>query len=185
MTSATPYVIVGSEARKLGKTSLICQIISSSPALQWTAVKMTAEPHLAPSDSWVIREELQPGPSDSGRYLEAGAARSFFVQADRARLRVAVKVIQSRISEAGPMVIESTSSFLEFDDALKLLFLAPTKGGRKELATSYRQRADAFLLGPGVAAPDDRFAFKIEAPGHFPPGLTEYVLRHAQKVRTG
>ncbi len=53
-------VVVGANARKVGKTTLICAIIRAFPEFGWQALKITPHAHRQPS-------------GDTGRFLAAGA----------------------------------------------------------------------------------------------------------------
>jgi hypothetical protein len=59
-------VVVGGSSRKVGKTTVICEIIAATSEAQWTAVKIS--PH--------VHEFGAEG--DTGRYLAAGARRTEF-----------------------------------------------------------------------------------------------------------
>ena len=60
-------LVVGGSGRKVGKTTVACEIIAATREAQWTAIKVTPHAH-------------EPGPhGDTERYIEAGAARSLLV----------------------------------------------------------------------------------------------------------
>lgn len=78
-------VVVGGQARKVGKTTAVCEIIAATREAQWTAVKITADAHGADLTQPVIHEEINPGPdTDTARYLAAGAARALWIRARHA-----------------------------------------------------------------------------------------------------
>ena len=62
-------IVVGSNARNAGKTSLICAIIRHWPHLQWQALKVTPHHHLHQS-------------GDTARFRQAGAAQAFLRSMD-------------------------------------------------------------------------------------------------------
>ena len=79
-------VVVGGHSRNIGKTSVVAGLIGALPEARWTAMKITQFGHgvcsvsgascdccLAPEHSYAIAQEPQPGPSDTGRFLAAGA----------------------------------------------------------------------------------------------------------------
>jgi hypothetical protein len=68
-------VVVGGSSRGVGKTALVCGLISALSEYRWTAVKITTHEHDKPKPIW---EEKNAGHgTDTGRYLAAGACRAF------------------------------------------------------------------------------------------------------------
>lgn len=82
-------VIVGGQARKVGKTRTACQIIEATRDLNWTAAKVT--PHLHETAS---SDHL----TDTERYLAAGAADALLVTSF------------SELPPAGNLLIESNAA---------------------------------------------------------------------------
>jgi hypothetical protein len=78
-------VVVGGSSKDIGKTALVCAIISALRDFNWTAVKITAHTYdTAPMDLAAqiptIREETIAGQAtDTARYLAAGARRALLV----------------------------------------------------------------------------------------------------------
>ncbi len=60
-------LVVGGSGRKVGKTTVACEIIAATREAHWTAIKITPHAH----------ERTLHG--DSERYLEAGAAKALLV----------------------------------------------------------------------------------------------------------
>ena len=60
-------LVVGGSGRKVGKTTVACEIIAATREANWTAIKITPHTH-NPS----VR-------GDTGRYLEAGATKALLV----------------------------------------------------------------------------------------------------------
>jgi len=59
----------------VGKTALVCGLITALPEFAWTAVKITSHNHGVTQPLW---EETTPGQgTDTARYLAAGAQRAF------------------------------------------------------------------------------------------------------------
>ena len=87
-------VVVGGHTRNIGKTSVVAGLIAAMPEMHWTAFKVTQFGHGMcsangePCDcetaehTVAVSEERIGGDSttDSGRYLAAGAVRSFWVR---------------------------------------------------------------------------------------------------------
>jgi hypothetical protein len=80
-----PILVVGGSTKDIGKTALVCAIISALRDYDWTAVKITAHDYVAniadqDSTSPAIREETARGEqTDTSRYLAAGARRALLV----------------------------------------------------------------------------------------------------------
>jgi len=177
MSAETRFVVIGSEARKLGKTSLACYLISSFSHFDWAAIKITSESHLAGAGSMAIHEERNAGPTDSGRFLQAGAARSYFVQANDTTIPVVVERIQSGSLPSGPVLLESTSAFRHFPDALKLLILAPPSITAKPRSQHFRDQADAYVHGGNAIPPQGKPTFLLpDAVGHSPE-LLDFIRK--------
>ena len=58
-------VVVGGQARKVGKTRAVCEIIAATRHARWMAVKLSPHDHTEAS-----------GNTDTNRYLQAGAAEA-------------------------------------------------------------------------------------------------------------
>lgn len=63
-------IVVGGNARHVGKTTLICAIIRAFPQLEWQAVKVTPHEHLNES-------------GDTERFLAAGAQAAYLRSVSR------------------------------------------------------------------------------------------------------
>ena len=77
-----PIVVVGGSAKDIGKTALVCAVISGLSEFGWTAVKITGHEYEIDSISKgpTIRSELTAGETtDTARYLAAGARRALLV----------------------------------------------------------------------------------------------------------
>jgi hypothetical protein len=79
-----PILVVGGSTKDIGKTALVCAIISALRDYDWTALKITAHDYVAnigqDSTSPAIREETaRGGQTDTSRYLAAGARRALLV----------------------------------------------------------------------------------------------------------
>src|SRR5437899_1035365 len=89
MGSSLAIVVVGGSTKDIGKTALVCGVISALRDLGWTAVKITGHdygPQLSASSSesasagTIVWEETNSEQAtDTARYLAAGARRAFLV----------------------------------------------------------------------------------------------------------
>ena len=78
-------IVVGGSGKDVGKTGLVCAVISALPEFGWTAVKITGHDYGdvvegADDGGAVIVEEARGGgETDTERYLAAGAKRALLV----------------------------------------------------------------------------------------------------------
>ena len=87
-------VVVGGHSRNIGKTSVVAGLIRKLRGFRWTAAKITlygndvcahdgggcgCEP--ASGEAFELTEEYTPNDTDTGRFLAAGAERSFWLRA--------------------------------------------------------------------------------------------------------
>jgi molybdopterin-guanine dinucleotide biosynthesis protein len=81
-------VVVGGQARKSGKTTVMCDVIGATPEARWVAVKVSPHSH----DTGKAGHR-----PDTHRYLDAGAAAAHLIgKADR-------------MPEAQNLIVESNS----------------------------------------------------------------------------
>src|SRR6195952_5648609 len=116
-------VVIGGHTRNIGKTSVVAGVIRAFAEMNWTAFKITQFGHgmcsangepcdcETASHTVAISEERAGGDSttDSGRYLAAGAVRSFWVRTRQGDLSEARPRIRKEIARAENVVIESNS----------------------------------------------------------------------------
>lgn len=70
-------IVISGSGRGAGKTAVGCALIAAIPEFSWVAVKVT--PHLHGLQD-ALREETElESAKDTGRYLRAGARRSYLV----------------------------------------------------------------------------------------------------------
>jgi hypothetical protein len=157
-------VVVGGHTRNIGKTSVVAGLIAAMPELHWTALKVTQHGHGMCSANGVPRdcetgehtvavsEERVGGDAttDSGRYLAAGAARSFWVRTRPGDLSEAMPRIRREIERAENVVIESNSIMRFLRPDLYLSVLDPETADFKESAKYFLDRADAVLVAEGA-----------------------------------
>jgi hypothetical protein len=156
-------VVVGGHTRNIGKTSVVAGLIAALPQMHWTAFKVTQFGHGMcsangePCDcetaehTVAVTEERAGGDAttDSGRYLAAGAVRSFWVRTRAGDLSVAMPRIRKEIARAENVVIESNSILRFLRPELYLTVLDPQIGDFKDSAKYFLDRADAVLLPEG------------------------------------
>jgi hypothetical protein len=157
-------VVVGGHTRNIGKTSVVAGLIAAMPEMHWTAFKVTQFGHGMcsangePCDcetaehTVAVSEERIGGDAttDSGRYLAAGAMRSFWVRTRQGDLSEAMPRIRKEMERAENVVIESNSILRFLRPDLYLSVLDPETVDFKESAKYFLDRADAVLVVDGV-----------------------------------
>jgi hypothetical protein len=176
MTEPTHWrvIVVGGHTRSIGKTQLVCDLISALPEANWVAGKITQYGHgvcaqngedcdCAPDEhvcaiSW---ETLLDAGTDSGRFLAAGARRSFWLRTKQGflaegmpLLRAALREVRTTRHDAPQNLILETNTLLQFwKPLLYLVVLDPTKPDFKESARLQLDRASAFVLRHDLPKP--------------------------------
>lgn len=169
-------LVIGGQARKVGKTSLAEGIISRFRECQWTAVKVS------PAEAgFALEEEAEPGSGDSGRYLRAGARRAFHLRARPGELEAALPALREVLAAAPHAIVESDSivEYLRPD-----LYLVVLDFACREFKTStlrHLERADAFVvIARGLPAPSSpgippKLRFPVQPPDYVTEDLASLV----------
>ena len=109
-------IVVGGHSRNVGKTSVGAAIVAAWPHYSWTAVKISSHWHSerdvpAHGDSGEIcridEENSRDSGTDTGRYLAAGASRSFWVRIREGRLGDALPQLMPVIHSNPHVILES------------------------------------------------------------------------------
>ena len=139
-------IAVGSQTRKLGRTAVICSLIRALPEYDWTAVKISPHRHGALDEPPNLLEESDPQvDADTGRYLAAGAKRSFWLRVPNGELGSAAELLRDETRERN-CLLESTSIVGAMHTDAFLLLLDPSNGDWKDSAKLLAPRADAMLV---------------------------------------
>jgi hypothetical protein len=160
-------IVIGGHTRSIGKTQLVCDVISAFPKANWIAGKITQYGHgvcaengencdCAPADhscaiSW---ETLADSGTDSARFLAAGARRSFWLRTKQGFLAEGLPLLRRALDETGgehrgqpaPLIVESNSLLQFLKPSLYLAVVDPRKEDFKESARSVLDRADALVI---------------------------------------
>jgi hypothetical protein len=152
-------IAVGGHARKIGKTSLVCGIIRKLRSRHWTAVKITqygagscvrdgsaCECGPQQDHPFELSEEYEPTDTDSGRYLAAGAERSFWLRCSAGRLFEAAALVRKLVDQSENIIIESTSIVDYFDPDVFLMLVDFACEDMKPNSLQFMDRADAFVI---------------------------------------
>ena len=159
-------VVIGGHTRNIGKTSAVCELIRSFPALHWTAVKITQYGHNVcsangePCDCQtadhtiaLTEERTSTSGTDTSRYLAAGAARSLWLRTRQGQLAEAMPRLRAELAKSPNNILESNSVMRFLRPDLYLAVLSPETADFKPSAQYVLDRADAFLLTAKPEAP--------------------------------
>ena len=152
-------VVVGGHSRNIGKTAVVAGLIRKLRDRKWTALKITQTGHGVcsntgspcecgpdPDHPFALSEEYEPGPSDTGRYLKAGADRSFWLRTPTGRLFESADLVRKIVDQSAHTIIESNSILEFFDPDLFLMVLDFGCEDFKASSLKFMDRADAFLV---------------------------------------
>jgi len=176
-------IVVGGHTRSIGKTQLVCDLITAFSSSHWLAGKITQYGHgvcaqngencdCAPTDHAVALDwelagvPLTKSESDSARFLQAGAERAFWLRTKQGYLAegmpllrdaLAAAVAQGRASDGngGLNVIIESNSLLQF--VKPSLYVTVFDAAREDFKDSARQmfdRADVFVFRRGLDESD-------------------------------
>jgi hypothetical protein len=168
---ASPHwrvIVVGGHTRSIGKTQLVCDVISAFPQWNWLAGKITQYGHgvcaqngedcdCAPREhvcalDWETHADTG---TDSARFLAAGAYRSFWLRTKQGYLAEGLPLLRSALKEARkdatkdeppPLIVESNSLLQFLKPSLYLAVVDPSKEDFKDSARAALDRADAIVL---------------------------------------
>jgi hypothetical protein len=160
-------IVVGGHTRSIGKTQLVCDIIAACPETDWVAGKITQYGHgvcaqngedcdCAPGehDCAIAWETDRCSGTDSGRFLAAGAKRSFWLRTKQGFLAEGLPLLRGALQECMPeMRRESSAIIIESNSLMQFLkpniYFAVLDWSREDFKESARMaldRADAFVL---------------------------------------
>ena len=160
-------IVVGGHTRSIGKTQLVCDVISAFPQAHWIAGKITQYGHgvcaqngencdCAPTEhvcalDWETRADTG---TDSARFLAAGAWRSFWLRTKQGFLAEGLPLLRAALQQARgdshsslpPLIVESNSLLQFLKPSLYFAVVDPAKEDFKDSARAALDRADALVL---------------------------------------
>ena len=160
-------IVVGGHTRGIGKTQLVCDVISAFRLANWIAGKITQYGHgvcaqngencaCAPDEHVsAINWELQADTgTDSARFLSAGARRSFWLRTKQGFLAEGLPLLRTALQETTadaqgelpPLIVESNSLLQFLRPSLYFSVVDPAKEDFKGSARVALDRADALVL---------------------------------------
>jgi len=166
-------LVVGGHTRSIGKTQLVCVVIGVFSNVYWIAGKITQYGHgvcaqngencdCAPTEhvsalDWETRPDTG---TDSARFLEAGAKRSFWLRTKQGYLAEGLPLLRGALEEAAteiapeltPALIVESNSLMQFvKPSLYFAVIDPDKEDFKESAQKALDRANALVLRGGAS----------------------------------
>jgi hypothetical protein len=192
-------VVVGGHSRNIGKTSVVAGLIRSLRDCHWTAVKVTQFGHgvcsrhdetcgceVDSDQAFAISEEYEPNRTDSGRFLGAGAERSFWLRTPAGELARAAGTIRKILDQNANVIVESNSIVELVKPDLFLMLLDFSCEDFKASSMRFLDRADAFVvMDRGINAPlwadvargvwDDKPQILVTPPRYVTKELTALV----------
>lgn len=201
-------VVVGGHSRNIGKTAVVAGLIRKLRDLRWTAIKITqyghghcsdtgarcgCEPDAGAEHPFALSEEYEPGPTDSGRFLAAGAERSFWLRTPAGGLMRARETVEKLLAQGAHVIVESNSLLELVQPDLFLMLLDFACEDFKPSSLRFMDRADAFVvIDRGINAPlwkdvarglwDEKPQFLVKPPRYVTAELADFV-RAAVRVR--
>ncbi len=195
-------VVVGGHSRNIGKTSVVAGLIRKMRDRKWIAVKITQHGHGVCSQDgsacecsggidadhpFALTEEYQAGESDSGRFLAAGAERSFWLRTPAGELAKASATLQKLLKQGEHVIVESNSVVELVQPDVFLMLLDFSCEDFKASSLRLMDRADAFLvIDRGINAPvwdhvsrgmwDGKPHFLIQPPRYVTTAVTGFVM---------
>jgi hypothetical protein len=197
-------IVVGGHTRSIGKTQLVCDIIRAFPRTAWIAGKITQYGHgvcarngencdCAPTEhacalDW---ETDTDSGTDSARFLQAGAKRSFWLRTKQGYLAEGLPLLRHALAQVTEspeaignasgvtgrktaLIVESNSIMQFIKPSLYFAVVDPTKDDFKQSAQIALDRAHALVL---------RGQLEHDAPpAHLWMRLPEQLLRNKPSV---
>ena len=196
-------VVVGGHSRNIGKTAVVAGLIGKLRRRGWTAVKVTQYGHGVCSSKgtacgcepetaggvehpFAITEEYEPSQTDSGRFLAAGAQRSFWLRTPAGELAGAATTIRKILAQSRHVIMESNSVLELIQPDLFLMLLDFGCEDFKPSSLRFLDRADAFVvIDRGINAPlwaevarglwDSKPQFLVTPPRYITSELAAFV----------
>jgi hypothetical protein len=171
-------IVIGGHTRSIGKTQLVCDLIAALPSANWLAGKITQYGHgvcatnghdcdCAPTEHVVALdwENDSRSGTDSARFLQAGAARAFWLRTKQGYLAEGMPPLREALASAnqaaakhsddGINVIVESNSILQFvKPSLYVTVLDTRQDDFKDSARHMLDRADVFVFRRGLEESD-------------------------------
>jgi molybdopterin-guanine dinucleotide biosynthesis protein len=196
-------VVVGGHARNIGKTSVAVGLIRKLRDRQWAAVKVTQYGHgicsregeacgceadagATADHPYALSEEYEANGTDSGRFLAAGARRSFWLRTPVGQLDRAAGTLRKILAQNEYVIMESNSVLELVEPDVFLMLLDFSSADCKPSSLRFMDRADAFVvIDRGINVPlwaevargawGQKPQFPVTPPDYVTTALTRFV----------
>jgi hypothetical protein len=186
-------IVVGGHSRNIGKTSVVAGLIRHLPERKWTALKITQYGHgvcshrgeacgceTEPDHPFALSEEYKPSRTDSGRFLAAGAGRSFWLRTPAGQLSAAAGQVRKILTRHENVIVESNSLLELAQPDLFLMVLDFNCRDFKASSARFLGRANALVViegAPGAPVWENVPREVWERKPQFPVKPPNYVTR--------
>ena len=192
-------VVVGGHSRNIGKTSVVAGLIRKLRDRKWTAVKITQYGHgvcaqdgkacgceTEAGEEFAASEEYEPNGTDTGRYLSAGAERSFWLRTRAGELPRAAGMVKKILAQGENVIVESNSVVELVAPDVFLMLLDFSCEDFKASSLRFMERADAFVvIDRGISGPlweevargmwDRKPQFLVQPPRYVTAAISDFV----------
>jgi hypothetical protein len=189
-------IVVGGHSRKVGKTSVAAAVIRAFPDHPWTAIKISSHLHTGSDDGdcVVIEEKKLDQPSDSARFLAAGAARSLWVGVRDGHMQEVLPRLRPILSSSPFVLIESNGILRYLEPDFYIMVVRYAVEEFKESARETLGRAHAIVAvddvnasPPWRALVDERASaiplFPTSNASMLPPGFLNLIKSRLESKR--
>lgn len=139
-----------------------------------------------PEHPFALSEEYEAGPTDSGRFLAAGAERSLWLRTPMGELARAQSTLAKIVHASANLIVESNSVLELWNPDLFLMVLDFSCADFKPSSLRFMDRADAFVvIDRGMNVPlweavargvwDHKPRFVVESPNYVTAAVSEFV----------
>lgn len=201
-------VVVGGHSRNIGKTSVVAGLIRKLRDRKWIAVKITQYGHGVCSRDgkscecsggtdadhpFALSEEYEPSGTDSGRFLAAGAERSFWLRTPAGELAQAAGTVKKLLQQGENIIVESNSLVELVRPDVFLMLLDFSCEDFKASSLRFMDQADAFVvIDCGINAPlwadisrglwDQKPQFLVKPPNYVTAAVAAFVRERLSLV---
>src|ERR1019366_1849347 len=140
----------------------------------------------AAGEEFALSEEYQAGDTDSGRFLAAGAERSFWLRVPAGELPRAAGMVKKILAQGENVIVESNSVVELVAPDVFLMLLDFSSEDFKASSLRFMDRADGFVvIDRGITAPlwkevsrgmwDGKPRFLVKPPRYVTADLVDFV----------
>jgi hypothetical protein len=174
-------IVVGGSNKSVGKTALICGILSALPDFHWTGIKITSHRYGHAQHIWEepaarsARDDEKW--TDTTRFLAAGARRAFLLSREQTEFSQVVGELLASLEPGANLIFES-NRIVEYLKPHLCLGLVG-EGVAKNSYSLFMRCADALVVAdtvPQLAAPTPTIpAFRLADLKNISPELLEWL----------